>query len=188
VLIGHAHKNDQTHMVPLRERSGWTDPDARNLPQLRSGIAAAATSVETSAHRPLARPRPIRAAPVPVLRCGWCHGVVEERCAGHTVKCGHCQRPVIMPRHIQVRCDRCGQRQIIRVSVLGSERMCAVCGCELTIGDVILVPRKHRHESHHHRHHRRPHFTPPARHADAAWAVLIVALTITVTLIVLTMS
>jgi hypothetical protein len=60
--------------------------------------------------------------------------------------------------------------------------LCARCSTPLIVGDIVLPPRRH---VHHPAHRARRHVHASA-HADAAWAVLIIGLTIVIAVLALT--
>ncbi len=67
-----------------------------------------------------------------------------------------------------------------RLREIGTERLCARCSQTITIGDVVLVPRRSA------RSQARHHYAGGTPQADAAWAVLILGLTLVITLLGLT--
>jgi hypothetical protein len=87
---------------------------------------------------------------------------------------------------------RCNRQQRIRIGELRAERLCAVCAKPLEIGDVILPPRRHTHtharaaHAPHRAHRRHRPGAPSGHHGDAAWAVLIIGLTLVICVLSLT--
>lgn len=165
-------------MVPVPPQPVETPEGAYDLMQLRSGGRAPDTPLESELGVE-STPTPARSPPaaVPVLRCGWCHGVIDEVGSSTSVRCRHCRHSVVVPSHIHITCDRCGHHTSIRPRTLAAPRLCSQCGAALLIGDVVLTPRR-RQRVHHHRH----RALSPA-YADAAWAVLIIGLALVVALL-----
>lgn len=111
---------------------------------------------------------------MPGFFCAACHHPIHD-ITTPLQRCPGCARRLTVPHHVSIRCDRCGRRHQVRVTELRTERHCAACSKPLVIADVALAPR-HRHH-HHHRPHSRLHGSLDRR-SDAAWAVLIIGLTI----------
>lgn len=108
----------------------------------------------------------------PVLRCGRCYDVI--RTAGHerSARCGHCHATLRVPTHLLITCDHCRRSHRIRARDLATTRQCPACARALTPADVLLTPRRRHH------HVAKRHHATPDNFSDAAWAVLIVGLTI----------
>lgn len=117
----------------------------------------------------------------PEILCGCCHQVIEDPGVGRTTQCAHCGRKLSTPTHVSTRCQRCGHRHRIRFSELATERVCANCGWTLAIGTIVLMPRHRRRHTVRHVHHGHA-----GAHADAAWAVLIIGLTLVIAVLALT--
>ncbi len=118
--------------------------------------------------------------PVYRLYCGWCHATIDDVGAHHVAHCARCGRNVTVPSYITVVCDRCGRSARVPPRRLGSERLCAVCGNVLKAGDLVLTPYRRRHHHHH------PHHAATSPYGDAAWAMLIIGLTLLVLVLSLT--
>lgn len=117
----------------------------------------------------------------PDVLCGMCHQILEDPSPGRTTQCEHCGRRLGVPSHVSTRCQRCGHRHRIRFRELATERVCANCGWTLAVGTVILTPRRRHRHAVRHVHHRHA-----SAHADAAWAVLIIGLTLVIAVLALT--
>ncbi len=116
----------------------------------------------------------------PQMLCGTCGKVIEELGFGHSARCPHCGHGVVIPHHIRVECDRCGHTTRARLRELGTERLCAKCSKSILIANVVLTPRRSL------RSRPRNRYVGGTPQADAAWAVLILALTMVITLLGLT--
>ena len=168
-------------MVPVREQNVDPQVPERTLLELRCGLDAN----EPYGSRRLALPpprAPARTPPKPCVRCGWCHAVVDNLGVQHTTRCRQCQRALTVPSRVRVACSRCGHSEHIRPRELATERCCSQCGLALVAGDLLLTSRRGRHATHHRR-----HSSPSGSHADAAWTVVVVALTVLITVIALTL-
>jgi len=162
-------------MVPVREKPALTD--AYDLPLVRLRCSASPPPVVT---KPATR-QPETRARKPTLRCGLCHGVIDDLVGGRSDRCPHCQRSLDLPRHLRLTCDRCGHHHHIRPRELGAERLCPTCGKPFVVGDVALNPRRR------HRVQRQSHHTVSRNYADAAWAVLILGLALVIALLAITL-
>lgn len=111
----------------------------------------------------------------PVARCGSCGEIVTDIGLGRSTRCGRCRRSLTVPSHIQLACSRCGHSQRVHLRKLDAEWLCCNCGQSMTADDLTLTPR-HWRGSHRHRHGR-------IKHADAAWAVAVLALTLLIALL-----
>jgi hypothetical protein len=114
------------------------------------------------------------------LYCGWCHATIEDVGGRHVTRCDGCGRNVAVPSYITVLCERCGHSARIAPRKLATERLCTVCGKTLKIGDLVLAPYRHHHQ-HHHQHH-----VAAKSYGDAAWAMLIIGLTLVILVLSLT--
>lgn len=170
-------------MVPVRDRK----PEGRNPTQdLRKLRAQLSGGAQPTLPRPTfrAQPVPTQRAPKSELRCGWCHHVMENIGAGRYVRCGHCQRTVVVPEYIRIVCDRCGQRMRIRPREILAPRLCPTCSKQLAIGTFVLAPRRRQQV----RRHRHRHHAPMGTYGDAVWSVLIVGLALLVVMTSLILS
>jgi|GEM_PF-3853912 len=165
-------------MVPVRDNPPVAPPERRLL-ELRCGLMEERPPPLDSAGSASAQERRTPAAQ-PALRCGWCHAVIVDVGLGTTARCDHCHHSVRVPSYIRVTCDRCRHHRRIRPREVVLPQLCAHCGAQLVIGDVILEPRRGRHVQRHRHHH---HLSPA--YADAAWAVLIIGLALVVVLLAL---
>lgn len=161
------------------------DAPARPPQGISPARLAALDGAATRLHRPLRPVEPSTAAPQ--LRCGWCQELVPDTGNGRYVRCEACGHTLHIPSHVSAQCVRCNRQQRIRIGELRAERLCAVCGKSLELGDVVLPPRRHQHTHAAHRSHRRHRpGTPGGHHGDAAWAVLIIGLTLVICVLSLT--
>ncbi len=125
--------------------------------------------------------------PRPELRCGRCGGRVDSVPPQGDARCCHCRHHLRVPRTIAVVCASCGQSQAVpwgRSQSGGPAaspdlRRCKVCGRTLVLTRVILPPRHPRP-----RHHVRPRSRNPRD--SAAWIVLVIAVTLIVTVLSVT--
>lgn len=136
--------------------------------------------METVIPPPPLAPRP--PPPAPVILCGWCREALAGLESGRVVRCHHCGRALSAPSRVTASCTRCGHSQRIRIRESRTEHLCAKCGQTLTLSEIVLPPRRHRAHSAHH-HHR---YVGGSAHADAAYAVLIIGLTIVIAVLALT--
>ena len=115
------------------------------------------------------------------LRCGSCRQPISNVGLGRTVCCPKCRETLHVPDDFRVGCGRCGHGQSIPAREYGLERLCANCGKPFALQDVTLPP----HQLHPHAHHVRRH-RPAGSHGAAAWAVLILGLTLVIVVLALT--
>lgn len=179
LLIPLAKVGDATNMVRLRNKqSEGLDQEQRP-----------ATGPRGTPPRPLDE-RLIPSVPPPGapyadhrpdVLCGYCHQVINDPSPGRTTMCEHCGRKLGVPSYVSTRCQRCGHRHRIRFRELATERVCANCGWTLAVGTIILTQRQHHRNTLRHVRHRQT-----SAHADAAWAVLIVGLTLVIAVLALT--
>lgn len=168
-------------MVPVYADDTDSRAPQRNLAQLRCATAPPPLMEK------MIPPPPARLArqhkPKPRVLCGVCGELIEDLGVGHSTRCAHCSRSVTVPSHVRVECERCGHGHHVRPRELATERLCAKCGAELVIGDLVLAPRR-RHRV---RRMRYQHHAPGgSAYADAAWAVLILGLTLVISILALT--
>lgn len=163
-------------MVPVCNNPGAATGDREQLTRLRRGINP--VPVASTPERPVLTLK--TTSPRPVARCGWCYAIVSETGGARTTRCPNCRRSLEVPTNLPATCERCGEVQHVPLSELGGERPCLVCGRPLTVGDVLLIPRRRRRV----RSRRRRSSVPD--YADAAWAVLIIGVTLLIALFSLT--
>jgi len=171
-------------MVPQRSSALEEGATPRGLVALRTARPPpAAFSPVNQAALPSTADLP----PRPELRCGRCGGRVDAVPPHGDARCPRCRHRVRVPRTIVVVCDSCGQSQAVpwaRPRGVGPAepldlRRCKVCGRTLVLTRVILPPRHPRP-----RHHGRPHSHNPRD--SAAWTVLVIALTLIITVLSVT--
>jgi DNA-directed RNA polymerase subunit RPC12/RpoP len=142
----------------------WESPAAEETPASPADVSAS-------------RAPPVSAGPR--YFCSICSQAIDEIPFTSWMRCPHCQHGLAIPTRVRAACLRCGHEHHIPVHELTNERLCATCGNELARPDVLL-PARHRH--HRHRRHRALRLRRTDRRTDAAWAVLIVGLTILICL------
>jgi hypothetical protein len=148
------------------------EPDAAQAALVRLRCRADAADA-AGAHAPASASRP-------ELRCGGCHAIVPLIAPHPHVRCEQCQRALILPARVALRCATCGGGRTIPVAELAQLHACLSCGATLLSGDVVLAARPH-----HRRSHPRHHRARPSRYGDAVRAVLIVGLALLFALLVL---
>ncbi len=108
----------------------------------------------------------------PVLRCGRCYDVIRNVGHERSTRCGHCHATLRVPTHLLLTCEHCRRSHRILARDLVTARQWPACDQALTPADVLLTPRRRHH------HVAKRHHAAPDNCSDAAWAVLIVGLTI----------
>ncbi len=169
-------------MPSVQNETATRPPAPRALAAIARRLTAARLAALDGAvlGEPSSRAPPPSVTPVYRLYCGWCHATIDDVGAHHVAHCARCGRHVTVPSYITVVCDRCGRSARVPPRRLGSERLCAVCGNVLKAGDLVLTPYRRRHHHHH------PHHAATSPYGDAAWAMLIIGLTLLVLVLSLT--
>ncbi len=121
------------------------------------------------------------------LHCGSCHQPIDDPGTGHSTRCAQCGRHLAVPSLVGIKCARCGHHQSIPSRELATERVCAKCGATVAVPDIELSPRHHQQQRQNENRHASRHSRRISKHADAAWAVLIIGLTLVIALLALTL-
>ncbi len=161
-------------MAPVRELVTQTRAPVRKANSWRFGVGQAVQPVSEQMIPPPPRTRVQPTVRKPAVLCASCRAPMKNLIAGQDTRCPSCNRHVHVPSRIRLECDRCRQTAYARPWELGAARLCAKCGKPLVIDEILLSPRRRRRHTHHHH----SHGTAAAPHADAAWGVLIVGLTL----------
>ena len=187
-LISGRQTGDATCMPPVRAL--WTTSTATECTPAPARPDAGGAGLPASHDGREARPThagqgcsPHQAAPaVPAftLRCGWCDGMLENVGVGRVARCRHCHGAVRVPVDVLVACVHCGQSRSVRLSELTSPQQCPACSHPIATVDLVLAPHRRRRPNH------RRHHAAADNHADAAWAVLIIGMTLVAAAIALT--
>jgi LSD1 subclass zinc finger protein len=164
-------------MVPVRENPTGDRKTERALVELKRESEVAPPPLMERIIPPVPTPPPMPGTAQ--LICGACQTPIEQLGGGFRVRCARCNRSLKVPAFVRVKCGRCGNHQHVRPRELGMERLCAKCGKELLIPNLTLTPHHHPRARRAKRHH-------GSAHADAAWAVMILGLTLLVAVLALT--
>lgn len=130
---------------------------------------------------PAPRPRVEIAPPPtdgPLFRCGSCLANLEPPSSRAHVRCKHCATRLMVPARLRVRCPRCHTKASVSALHAPREHVCAACGHRALLGEVRLPALRGQPAVH--TVHPQGH---GSAHADAAWAVMIVGLTLVIAVV-----
>lgn len=129
---------------------------------------------------PAPRPRVEVAPPAngPQFRCGSCLANLDPPSSRAHVRCKHCATRLLVPARLRVRCPRCHAKASVSALHAPQEHVCAACGHRALLGEIRLPALRGQPAVH--RVHPQSH---GSAHADAAWAVMIVGLTLVIAVV-----